>query len=446
MEITDLAFDQALNLMHYLADTPDTGFVSLGPVSTPQESPEHAGFPQAFTAYPLETVKYTGKTGAAAAAPLLALENKLTTLGFESHPDHPFTGGIIGCIAYEFGATQEKPLHHLTGTAGIPDVHAGLYSWVVVMDTTQHRAQLVVQTATPEALKRRLYQHLSVPQPEPPALRMLTPFEPALGKQECLDRVSRVREYIAAGDCYQVNISQPFHARYEGPLWQAYRSVCRRLQAPFSAFFQLDRGAVLSFSPERFLQTHQGEVETRPIKGTRARGTTPAEDQRLARELCDSRKDQAENLMIVDLLRNDLGRFCVTGSIRVPELFKLESFANVHHLVSTVTGKLRPDVSPMALLIGTFPGGSITGAPKIRAMEVIAELETTSRGPYCGSVFYLTADGHLDSSIAIRSVLASEGRLTCWGGGGIVADSEPEAEYDESITKVRAIMEALEQA
>lgn len=447
MDITDLVYDQALGLMHYLADTPDTGFIALGSEGLKTQTADTAGFPQVFSAYPIETVRYTGKTGTEAAAPLLELEKKVHTLRFESHPGVAFSGGIIGCLAYEFGATQEKTLQHLTTGAGIPDVQAGIYSWAVVVDHQQHKAQLITQAATPATLQSRIRQILAEHKLPCPSLPFHTsaPFKPLISKQEYLHRVRRVRNYIKAGDCYQVNISQPFSTTYEGSLWQAYRSASKQLRAPFSAFVQLEQGAVLSFSPERFLRSQQGMVEARPIKGTRARGQTPAEDQQLAQELCESAKDQAENLMIVDLLRNDLGRFCTTGTVQVPELFRLESYANVHHLVSTVTGELRPEISPMALLIGTFPGGSITGAPKIRAMEIIAELETSSRGPYCGSVFYLTADGHMDSSIAIRSVFASQGQLTCWGGGGIVADSDPDAEYAESITKVRMIMDALEQ-
>jgi para-aminobenzoate synthetase component 1 len=201
---------------------------------------------------------------------------------------------------------------------------------------------------------------------------------------------------------------------------------------------------VLSLSPERFVKVSQRQVETRPIKGTRPRGRDADEDAAFARELLASDKDRAENLMIVDLLRNDLGRTCRIGSVKVPELFSLESYPNVHHLVSAVTGELADGKDALDLIGGSFPGGSITGAPKIRAMQIIDELERNRRALYCGSLMYLDVRGSMDSSIAIRSLLAKDGQMACWGGGGIVADSQWEAEYQETFTKVRVLMETLE--
>ncbi|RMF17475.1 MAG: anthranilate synthase component I family protein, partial [Gammaproteobacteria bacterium] len=200
-----------------------------------------------------------------------------------------------------------------------------------------------------------------------------------------------------------------------------------------------------SFSPERFIQIRGRNIETRPIKGTRPRGATADDDRAQADALVTSEKDRAENLMIVDLLRNDLGRFCQPGSIRVPELFGLEHYSNVHHLVSTITGTLRDGVFPLDVLAGCSPGGSITGAPKRRAMEIIRELEPVQRGVYCGSLVYMTPEGDLDSSIAIRTLTADGQRLRVWGGGGIVADSDCDAEYEESLTKIRHLIQALEQ-
>jgi para-aminobenzoate synthetase component 1 len=202
--------------------------------------------------------------------------------------------------------------------------------------------------------------------------------------------------------------------------------------------------AVLSLSPERFVKVSQGQVETRPIKGTRPRGRDAAQDAAYAAELLASAKDRAENLMIVDLLRNDLGRSCRIGSVKVPELFSLESYPNVHHLVSSVTGTLAADHDALDLIAGSFPGGSITGAPKIRAMQIIDELEPSRRALYCGSLIYLDVRGEMDSSIAIRSLLVKDGQVSCWGGGGIVADSDCEAEYQESFTKVRILLETLQ--
>ena len=220
------------------------------------------------------------------------------------------------------------------------------------------------------------------------------------------------------------------------------RSAC---PTPFAGYQALGGGdAILSLSPERFIRVSQGQVETRPIKGTRPRGRSAEEDRAQADELLASPKDRAENLMIVDLLRNDLGRSCAIGSVRVPELFALESYPNVHHLVSAVTGRLAEDKDALDLIVSSFPGGSITGAPKIRAMEIIDELEPTRRSIYCGSLLYLDVRGELDSSIAIRTVLVKDGQASCWGGGGIVADSDWQEEYRESITKVKVLMATLE--
>jgi len=241
-----------------------------------------------------------------------------------------------------------------------------------------------------------------------------------------------------------VNLAQRFSARFEGSVWEAYMRLSSALPAPMSAFFNGPGFSCLSLSPERFLSIRQSHVTTYPIKGTRARSDNPETDLQQALELQASPKDRAENLMIVDLLRNDLGLSCVPGSIRVPKLFAVESYANVHHLVSTIEGRLRPDIHPLQALINAFPGGSITGAPKRRAMEIIDELEPDNRSFYCGSAFYCDISGRLDSSILIRSLVAENGELHCWGGGGIVADSTCEQEYQETLDKVGLLLKTLE--
>ena len=236
----------------------------------------------------------------------------------------------------------------------------------------------------------------------------------------------------------------PWQKRSGSP-WTAYQHLRQACPTPFAGYLTLGGdNAILSLSPERFLRVSQGQVETRPIKGTRPRGSEPSSDQAAARELLASIKDRAENLMIVDLLRNDLGRSCATGSVRVPELFSLESYPNVHHLVSSITARLAPGKDALDLLLGSFPGGSITGAPKIRAMQIIDELEPTRRAIYCGSLLYVDCRGEMDSSICIRTLLIRGGRASCWGGGGIVLDSDWQAEYQESITKVRVLLETLQ--
>ena len=255
--------------------------------------------------------------------------------------------------------------------------------------------------------------------------------------------VRRAIEYIHAGDCFQVNLSQ----RLLAPLCEHPLELYGRLRAlnpaPFSGYFDLGDFQILSASPERFLRVSNGEVETRPIKGTRPRGKTPEEDAALVRDLTTNPKDRAENVMIVDLLRNDLGKVCEYGSVRVPSVCEVESFQFVHHLVSTVVGRLRPGVTPLELIEATFPGGSVTGAPKVRAMEIIAELEPTARGPYCGCLGWIGFDGSADTNILIRTFTAGRGWVQFPVGGGIVADSDPAREYEETLHKAAGLLQAL---
>jgi para-aminobenzoate synthetase component 1 len=259
-----------------------------------------------------------------------------------------------------------------------------------------------------------------------------------------LDAVAKVREYIVAGDIFQANLSQRFQAPLREPPFELYRRLRRRNPAPFAAYLGFDDVTVLSASPERFLRLdHERQVETRPIKGTRPRGLVPMHDAALGRALAESEKDRAENVMIVDLLRNDLSRVCRPGTVRVPELFALEQHPTVHHLVSTVVGELEPAADAVDLTRAAFPGGSITGAPKVRAMEIIAELEPTRRGVYCGAIGYLSATGAMDTSIVIRTFVAAGGELYFQAGGGIVADSDPELEYRETLDKARGLIETL---
>lgn len=276
--------------------------------------------------------------------------------------------------------------------------------------------------------------------------RLGSDFVSNLPRADYMSAFARVQEYILAGDCYQINLTQRFSADCEGDPFHAYRALRRLATTPFSAYLESEDGAILSLSPERFLRvSSSGEVETRPIKGTRPRGRDAAEDRALAAALADSNKDRAENLMIVDLLRNDLGKVCRAGSVKVPELFAIESYPNVHHLVSAVTGQLADGFTSLDLLRHCFPGGSITGAPKIRAMEIIDELEPQRRSIYCGSIGYISADGGMDTSICIRTLLAQNGSIHCWAGGGIVTDSDGADEYQESFDKVNNLLDGLRQ-
>jgi para-aminobenzoate synthetase component 1 len=278
----------------------------------------------------------------------------------------------------------------------------------------------------------------------PSTFSLSSAFIADLQPNEYQDAIARIQRYIQAGDCYQVNFAQRFQAIYSGDPWQAFRLLRDACPTPFAGFMTMEEGAIASVSPERFLRVSDRTVETRPIKGTRPRNLDPESDLAQADALMASTKDRAENLMIVDLLRNDLGRSCEIGSVRVPELFCLETYPNVHHLVSSVTGRLDPSKDALDLLSGAFPGGSITGAPKIRAMEIIDELEPTRRSIYCGSLVYLDVRGEMDSSIAIRTLLFRKDGVYCWGGGGIVADSAWQAEYQETLDKVSVLLRTLE--
>jgi para-aminobenzoate synthetase component 1 len=266
-----------------------------------------------------------------------------------------------------------------------------------------------------------------------------------MSKKEYATKFAQIEEYLKSGDCYQINLAQRFNAQFEGSPWAAYIKLREANKAPFSSFINHPQGAILSISPERFISVNNNVVETKPIKGTLPRKADALEDQRQAQILAASAKDRAENVMIVDLLRNDLGKVAKPGSVHVPSLFAIESFPAVHHLVSTVTSELDEGKTAVDQLEAAFPGGSITGAPKIRAMEIIEELEPHRRSIYCGSIGYLSACGNMDTSITIRTLVCHKAQIYCWAGGGIVADSKVELEYQETYDKVNKILPLLKQ-
>lgn len=377
-------------------------------------------------------------------------QSLLTQLSESSPPagiELPFTGGLIGYLTYELN-TLAQCAEVEVEVEGLASATVGLYNWAVISDHQLQRCWLMCH---PSADSERQQQLLALFKSEPTANNaepfvLRQRFQPRINAQRYRNDLQRVHDYIAAGDCYQVNYTQRFSSEYQGDAWHAYRSLRERCPTPFASFIRINQQqAIVSLSPERFIQVRQRQVESRPIKGTRARGATATEDQALADDLLASPKDRSENLMIVDLLRNDLGRYCSTGSIQVPELFALESYPNVHHMVSSVTGTLARQYNALDVLIGSFPGGSITGAPKRRAMQIITELEASVRSIYCGSIFYVDTRGEMDSSITIRTLLANQGEISCWGGGGIVYDSNIDDEYEESIQKVRVLMSTLEE-
>ncbi len=382
--------------------------------------------------------------------PFLLLKRLLAsyTIAPDQRPDDlPFCGGALGYFSYDLARRLERlPAQALDGEH-MPQMMVGLYDWAVIIDHRAQRAWLAshAQHATTRDNWPALCDLFSAPaMPQPGKFHIQSDLSSNMSLPAYASAFERIQRYIRAGDCYQVNLAQRFSARANGDAWAAYLRLRQISPAPFMAYMHLPGVDVLCASPERFLQVQGKHVETRPIKGTRPRSTDAEADRHYAVELEASSKDRAENLMIVDLLRNDIGKSCATGSVRADRLFALESFANVHHLVSTVTGTLAPDMTAIDLLRGCFPGGSITGAPKLRAMEIIEELEPHRRGLYCGAIGYIGFDGNMDTNIAIRTAVYSAGEIRFWAGGGIVADSEMEKEYRETLDKASSMMQLMQ--
>jgi para-aminobenzoate synthetase component 1 len=369
----------------------------------------------------------------------------------------PFQTGAVGVLGYELGCALERLPARKPGGLDFPDMIMGLYDTVAVFDMKLHKAWVLASNAArasgrrrpgPEARARAFAERLATARPVPEPAPLGLDWRADQTRAEMEARIARTIDYIRLGDIFQANISQRFLADLPAGArpFDVYRRLRRISSAPFAAFLNCGADkAVISASPERFLSLGPGGViETRPIKGTRPRGVTTDEDRALAAQLISSEKDRAENLMIVDLLRNDLSRVAKVGSVQVSKLFELETFARVHHLVSEVRADIAEGLDAVDLLRATFPGGSITGAPKIRAMEIIHELEPVPRGPYCGAVAWMGFDGAMDSSIAIRTMTYSGGVVAAQAGGGIVADSTPEDEFDETMTKIKPLLAALD--
>ncbi|MCS3454023.1 para-aminobenzoate synthetase component 1 [Aeromonas sp. BIGb0405] len=357
----------------------------------------------------------------------------------------PFIGGALGLFGYDLGRHFERLPVQAEADLTIPDMAVGIYDWALIHDKAHQQWQLV-HWGDAAGLARRLAWWHAQRAPEPSAFQLRGPWQSNMSRSEYGAKFARIQDYLAAGDCYQINLTQRFKAPYQGDEWLAYLRLRAANAAPFSAFLRLPGSAVLSLSPERFLLLDGRHIETKPIKGTRPRQSDPLADAASARKLASAEKDRSENLMIVDLLRNDIGRVSQPGTVCVPQLFAVESFPAVHHLVSTIHGELDSPWQGVDLLRACFPGGSITGAPKIRAMGIIEELEPHRRNGYCGSIGYLSQHGRMDTSICIRTLLATEGHLYCWAGGGIIADSEVDSEYQETFDKLARILPLLEQS
>ncbi|MEM8498646.1 MAG: aminodeoxychorismate synthase component I [Pseudomonadota bacterium] len=371
-----------------------------------------------------------------------ALRQSLRSAKITVTPDIPFCGGLIGLLGYEFGLQLVGLRESNSNSPTAPTAEAGWFNWAIVQDHLKKNCTFVSLLSDKQS-ESVLNNILSAKPEEKEAFQLQQDMQANLDWPQYQSALDSVNEYILDGDCYQINFSKRYQAPFIGDPRQLYAQLREATKAPFSAYFSGSSGDTLSLSPERFVRLSGREVMTQPIKGTSARDSDPKTDQANADQLRNSSKDKAENLMIVDLLRNDFGRVCVPGSIAVPELFELQSFAMVHHLVSTITGKLDEDKDALDLLAAVFPGGSITGAPKHRAMQIIQELEPNERDVYCGSIFYLSADGNLDSNILIRSLLCRNQHVYCWGGGGIVLDSTAESEWQEIDNKIGRLLSVL---
>ena len=364
----------------------------------------------------------------------------------ECVPDIKFAGGALGYWGYDLARRQAHLPNLARDAEGLPEMAAGIYDWALQLDHQEKTAQLISHNRYPQTAQlipqilERLGRNNDAPRE---TFQVHGRITSNLTRSSYDIAFKAVQAYLRAGDCYQINLAQRFAARASGDALTAYCTLRQLSPAPYAAFLNLPRAQILCASPERFLQVQQGYVETKPIKGTRPSVADAQQNALLVQDLRSNAKDRAENLMIVDLLRNDLSKNCAPGSVQVPSLFEVESYATVHHLVSTVTGELAAGRDAIALLRDCFPGGSVTGAPKQRAMEIIEQLEPQRRGIYCGSIGYIGFDGNMDCNIAIRTLVYADGEIRCWAGGGIVADSEAGAEYQETLDKAAAMLELL---
>lgn len=394
-----------------------------------------------FTAAPVKMFSGSGELGKFVADLRMALGPVVPSIA-----DIPFAGGLLGYWTYDWGMSEHGIVSGKPASEYPPVVQLGLYDWALVLDHEAERARLVSYCRFPETLL--LLPKLLARLREPVKFGNLNfkvsgEINFSLTRSSYQRAFEKIKDYLTNGDCYQVNLAQRFAARAEGNALAAYLALRALSPAPYAAFLDFPGIQVLSASPEQFLRVENARVVTRPIKGTRPRSADPEQDRALAADLSSHAKDRAENLMIVDLLRNDLGRHCLPGSVQVSALFQVESYASVHHLVSTVSGHLVPGHHALDLLRDSFPGGSITGAPKRRAMEIIDQLEPHRRGIYCGSIGYIGFDSTMDCNIAIRTLVYAGGQIQGWAGGGIVADSECQAEYQETFDKAAPLLQIL---
>ncbi|AYB48516.1 aminodeoxychorismate synthase component I [Candidatus Williamhamiltonella defendens] len=376
--------------------------------------------------------------------PFMLLNQELNKLNLTAEPqsDLPFLGGALGLFGYDLGRRIERLPEKNQKDIDLPDMAIGIYDWALIADHHKKKLTLVCHNHIELRLQwleeqKNKASHFTQP------FKLNSGWQSSMSRDAYGQKFRQIKKYLHQGDCYQINLAQRFSADYQGDEWQAFLHLSQNNQAPFSAFMRLPNNTVLSLSPERFLYLKNHHIQTRPVKGTLPRLPDKAQDEQQASRLASSKKDRAENLMIVDLLRNDIGRVAQPGTVKVPELFVVETFPAVHHLVSTIAARLRQEYTCTDLLRACFPGGSVTGVPKVRAMEIIEELEPHRRNLYCGNMGYISLCGTMDTNITIRTLLTERGKIHCWAGGAIVADSEEQAEYQETLDKIARILPQL---
>ena len=357
--------------------------------------------------------------------------------------DIPFCGGAIGFMSYDYGNKLHNVKSYKPKDFNYPLIAFGIYDWCITYDHFKKKSFILFHEKNDIVDKIINYNFENKKSSHLRNFKSTSSCESNMTFALYESKIKKILSYINEGDCYQVNLAQRFSLGYEGDEYSMYKTLNSSFASPYSAYINYPFGKILSFSPERFLSIQNNIVETKPIKGTRPRSNDLEIDRANIQELKTSEKDRAENLMIVDLLRNDLGINCKNGSIKVDKLFEIETFANVHHLVSTITGEVDKESSIYNLIKDAFPGGSITGAPKLRSMQIIEELEPNNRHVYCGSIGYICFDEKVDLNISIRTMLAVDKKLYFWGGGGIVADSDIKSEYNESIAKVKPLLDTF---
>ncbi len=393
-----------------------------------------------------KTTKITqqGKVSYSDEDPFILVKQYLKN-NFQPIKELPFNGGAMGYFSYDLARRLETLPVIAKDEESLAEMAVGIYSWAVIVDHNKKQSWLVSNDVDNNEWENLIKQFDSLPTTiEDDSFAVLDKTQSNFDKQSYEKAFTKIKHYLKEGDSYQINLAQRFVNSCTGNPWVAYQVLRKINPAPFSGYLNYPDVQVLSSSPERFLKVTNGQVETKPIKGTRPRYQDPKKDAAQKKALVNSQKDRAENVMIVDLLRNDLSKNCQQGTVKVPVLFDVESFATVHHLVSTVTGDLDDGQHALDLLRDCFPGGSITGAPKIRSMEIIEELEPNRRGLYCGAIGYIGFDGNMDTNIVIRTLIHSKNSIRFWAGGGIVYDSVMEDEYQESLDKAAALLDLME--